>query len=286
MREKWLVKIREVVAQLCKEANYGVREDVFQALKKAYQSEEEKLPRKVLRLILENIRIAREEKIPLCQDTGMTEIFLEVGEGISIEGKLLEEALTQGVALGYRQGYLRKSVVKDPLFLRSNTQDNTPCLIHFFFGTQPAKKLKITVFPRGFGAENMTRLALLSPSKGVRGVKEFVVEVVEEAGAKPCPPVIVGVGIGGTAQRCIALSKRALLRPLNSSSSHPEYAKLEKQLWEKINTLGIGPQGLGGKNTCLGVNIEYFPTHMAGLPVGVSISCHALRQASRVIELD
>jgi len=284
--KKWLEKIKEVVAKLCEEANYGVRKDVFEALKKATENEEKKLSKKVLCLILENVKIAREQKIPLCQDTGMTEIFLEVGEGIPIEGKLLEEAVTQGVALGYQQGYLRKSVVEDPLFLRSNTQDNTPPLVHFSFGTQPAKKLKITVFPRGFGAENMTRIAMLSPSEGVKGVKRFVLEVVEEAGAKPCPPIIVGVGIGGTAERCIALSKRALLRPLNSSSPHPEYAEVEKELREKINALGIGPQGFGGENTCLGVNIEYFPTHIAGLPVGVSISCYALRQASLVIEFN
>lgn len=286
MNEKWQERIAQVVSELCQEANYEVRKDVLISLKKAWESEKKEPARKLLYLILENIRIAREQKIPLCQDTGMTEVFLEVGEGLFIEGKLLEEAVTQGVSRGYREGYLRKSVVKDPLFARCNTGDNTPALIHFFFGMRPAKKIKITVFPRGFGAENMTQLALLSPSQGVRGVKRFVIRVVREAGANACPPVVVGVGIGGTAEKCLALSKKALLRPLNSSSPHPDYARVEKALYESINKLEIGPQGLGGKHTCLGVNIEYFPTHIAGLPVGVSISCYALRQASRIVELN
>ncbi len=279
-------KLIALVANLCQEANYGVREDVLEYLEKAFEKEEG-VPKRILGLILENIKIAKKEKIAVCQDTGMTEVFLQIGKGVHIDGELLEEIISEGVAVGYEKGYLRKSVVDDPLFSRKNTENNTPPVVHFLFDDSQdlTGKVKITIFPRGFGAENMTQIAMLSPSEGEEGVKRFVIEAVKRAGTNPCPPIIVGIGIGGTAEKCLALSKKALLRPLNLKSTHPQYASMEKELQEKINDLEIGPQGFGGKNTCLGVNIEYFPTHIAGLPVAVSISCYALRQASRIFKL-
>ncbi len=279
-------KITEVVADLCIQSNYGVREDVFEALLKIKEEEKESLAKKTLSKIIENIKIAREERIPTCQDTGMAEVFLEIGRRVRIEGSILKEAVNKGVIDGYRKGYLRKSIVDDPLFLRKNTGTNAPALIHFHFNHSLEGKIRIVVFPKGFGSENMSRAVMLNPGDGREGVEKFVLRAVKAAGANPCPPIIVGVGIGGTMQICAELAKKALLRSINSKNSHPQYAKLEEELFGEINKLGIGPQGFGGNHTCLGVNIEYFPTHIAGLPVGINISCYALRQASRIIQVN
>jgi len=285
MKEGLLRKIRDAVAELCEEANYTIRRDVFEALCQAEKKEKERLPRAILNKLIENVKIAEEEGIPLCQDTGVAEVFLEIGKGVKVEGNELKEAVYQGVREGYRDGYLRCSIVDDPLFLRQNTRDNTPPLIHFLFTSDFQDKIKITVFPKGFGSENMGRAAMLTPGAGKKGVKEFILRVVREAGANPCPPIIVGVGIGGTMETCVSLAKRALLRPIRMRNPDKRYALLEEELLGKINELRIGVQGLGGMTTCLGVNIEHFPTHIAGLPVGVNISCYALRQASKIIEL-
>jgi len=280
-----LKEITRQVALLCQESNYGIREDVYNSLYRA-AGEESGLSRKMLDILLENIKIAQRERIPVCQDTGICEVFLQIGRGVEIEGDKLSEAVEQGVREGYRDGYLRKSIVSDPLFSRKNTGDNTPALIYFDFELPFPNRIKITVFPRGFGAENMGKITMLSPAEGEEGLKKFVVRTVSEAGANPCPPVVVGVGIGGTLEMSARLAQKALLRPINQSNEDPRYAQLEGELLEKINELRIGPQGLGGKVTCLGVNAEYFPTHMAGLPVCVNINCYALRQASSVVEID
>ena len=284
MKQNIEKEITEVVADLCIQSNYGVREDVFEALLKIQKEEKEELARKTLSRIIENIEIAQREKIPVCQDTGMAEVFLEIGKGVKIEGNILREAVNKGVIDGYRKGYLRKSIVDDPLFLRKNTGTNAPALIHFHFSNSLKEKIKITVFPKGFGSENMSRAVMLSPGEGEEGVREFILNAVKKAGANPCPPIIVGVGIGGTMQTCTELAKKALLRSIGSRNANPQYAKLEEELFNEINKLGIGPQGFGGSHTCLGVNIEYFPTHIAGLPVGINISCYALRQASKIIQ--
>ncbi len=285
MKQSMEEKITEIVADLCIQSNCGVREDVLEALLKIRKEEKESLAKKTLSKIIENIEIAQKERIPTCQDTGITEVFLEIGKKVKVEGNILKEAINKGVINGYRKGYLRKSIVDDPLFLRKNTGTNTPALIHFYFSPSLKEKIKITVFPKGFGSENMSRAVMLSPGGGKKGVKKFVLNAVKKAGANPCPPIIVGIGIGGTMQICTELAKKALLRSINSKNAHPQYAKLEEELFNEINKLGIGPQGFGGIHTCLGVNVEYFPTHIAGLPVGVNISCYALRQASRMIQV-
>ena len=285
MKEKLLEKISRVVSELCLESNYGIRKDVFEALQRAREKEEERLPKLVLGKLIENIKIAGAEKVPVCQDTGVAEVFVEVGKGVSIQGDLLMEAISRGVKEGYEGGYLRKSMVDDPLFSRRNTQDNTPALTHFQFNSSFKDRIKITLFPKGFGSENMGKAAMLTPGEGRSGVKRLVLEVVKEAGANPCPPVIIGVGIGGTMETCVFLAKKALLRPLEARNRTASYALLEEELLREINELRIGVQGLGGLTTCLGVNIEHFPTHMAGLPVGVNISCYALREATRVLNV-
>lgn len=285
LKEKLLEKISGVVSELCLESNYGIRKDVFEALQLAEKKEEERLAKLVLGKLIENIKIAEAEKVPVCQDTGVAEVFVEVGKGVSIQGDLLEEAISRGVREGYKGGYLRKSMVDDPLFLRQNTQDNTPALIHFQFNSSFRDRIRITLFPKGFGSENVGKVAMLTPDEGRRGVKRFILKVVKQAGANPCPPIILGVGIGGTMQTCIFLAKKALLRPLEARNPTANYALLEEELLREINQLKIGVQGLGGLTTCLGVNIEHFATHMAGLPVGVNISCYALREATRVLNV-
>ena len=285
MKGTLLKEITRIVAELCIESNYGIREDVFKALREAEKREVEALPKAALSKLIENVRIARKEKIPLCQDTGVAEVFLEVGKGVRIEGDELKEAINQGVRKGYKAGYLRKSIVSDPLFSRENTGDNTPALIHLYFNSSFQNKIKITLFPKGFGSENMARAAMLTPAEGRQGVKRFVLTAVREAGPNPCPPIIVGIGIGGTMATSTFLAQKALLRPIKVRNPQIKYALLEEELLREINELEIGAQGLGGITTCLGVNIEHFPTHIAGLPVGVNISCHALRQASAVIEV-
>ena len=224
--------------------------------------------------IKENIEIAKKEEIPLCQDTGMVSVFVEIGQDVQVTGGSLEEAINEGVRQGYMEGYLRKSVVKDPLN-RINTNDNTPAVISYRI--VPGNKFKMLIAPKGFGSENMSRLKMLKPADGVQGVKDFVIETVERAGANPCPPIIVGVGIGGTFDKVASLAKKALLRPLGERNKDEFYKDLEEELFYKINKLGIGPQGFGGKTTALAVNIETYPTHIAGLPVAVNINCHVAR---------
>ena len=286
MRKISAGRIRDVVAQLCVRANYRLPEEVTQALKKARKKEGSSLGREVLNQLIENARIAKKGMYPLCQDTGMVEVFLEVGQEVKFKiqnskfkMRSLEKAIQKGVRKGYREGYLRKSIV-DPLS-RKNTKDNTPAIIH----TKIVKgeRIKITVFIKGFGSENVSATKMLLPSDGKEGVVDFVLEKVREAGAAPCPPVIVGVGIGGTLEKSSLLAKEALLRPLGKHHPKREIRALEKKLLKKINELSIGPSGLGGKITCLAVHIETFPTHIAGLPVAVNISCHALRYARKTI---
>lgn len=286
MRRIGIKRIRDVVAQLCIEANYQLPEGVIQALKRARRRESSSLGREVLGQLIENARIAKKGIYPLCQDTGMVEVFLEVGQEVkfkmqNVKCKMqsLEEAVQEGVRRGYRKGYLRKSIV-DPLN-RKNTKDNTPAIIHT--KTVKGNRLRITVFIKGFGSENVSATKMLLPSDGKEGIVHFVLEKVGEAGADPCPPIVVGVGIGGTQEKCALLAKEALLRPLGRYHPKKEISSLEKKLTKKINELGIGPSGLGGRTTCLAVHIETFPTHIAGLPVAVNINCHALRHARRII---
>ncbi len=272
--------ITQEVAQMCKEAAYYIPGDVFAALEKGRLSEKSPVGRVVLDQIIKNDQIAREEDRPLCQDTGMTIVFVELGQDVHIEGANLNDAINAGVAKGYIEGYLRKSVVAEPLFDRKNTQNNTPAIIY----TQivPGDKLKIQVELKGFGSENKSGLKMLVPADGVKGVKKAVMEIILHAGCNPCPPMVLGIGIGGTMDGAAVLSKKALLRSINVRNPHPEYAKLEEEIYEMVNQTGIGPQ-LGGTTSCLGVNIEWGPTHIAGLPVAVTICCHACRHSSRVL---
>ncbi|SDF73828.1 fumarate hydratase [Sporolituus thermophilus] len=274
-------KITEAVAKLAVEANYYLGDDVHQALVEAQAREESPLGREILAQIIENARIAREEDKPMCQDTGLAVVFVELGQDVQIVGGTLAKAINAGVAKGYQEGYLRKSAVQEPLFNRKNTGDNTPAIIHV--DSVPGDKIKITLAPKGAGSENMSALKMLKPSDGVQGVKKFVVETVANAGSNPCPPIVVGVGIGGTMEKAALLAKQALIRPLDKRNDHPEYAKLEVELLELINKTGVGPQGLGGRVTALAVNIEWFPTHIAMLPVAVNINCHATRHAEIVL---
>jgi fumarate hydratase subunit alpha len=280
MRKIETQAIRQAVAKLCQEANFGLREDVLASLKAALEKEDSPRARGIIQDLIENAAIACRDKIPLCQDTGMAVVFLEIGQEVHITGGSLEEAINGGISQGYREGYLRKSVVRDPL-LRQNTGDNTPAIIHTEI--VPGDKLKITLFPKGFGSENVSAATNLLPSAGAEGVKKFVRETVKKSGANGCPPLAIGIGIGGTLEKAAYLAKQAMLRPLGSHHPQRHIAKLEKEILKDINGLGIGPLGLGGKTTVLGVNIEVFPTHIAGLPVAVNISCHALRQASRIL---
>lgn len=276
MREINVKEITLAVKKLCIDANYFLSSDVREKLNSARESEEWGIAKGILDNIIENAEIAKNEKMPMCQDTGMACIFVEIGQDVHIKGGLLEEAINKGVAEGYSEGYLRKSVVKDPLD-RVNTGDNTPAVI--YYNIVQGDKIKITVAPKGFGSENMSQLKMLKPADGLEGVKEFILKVVKEAGPNPCPPIVVGVGIGGTFDRAAMLAKKALLRPLNTINKNEFYANLEEELVQEINKMGIGPQGFGGKTTSLGVNIETYPTHIAGLPVAVNINCHATRHA-------
>jgi len=274
-------KITDTVAELCKKANYSIGRDVVEAISCFLEKEKSEIGKEILRQILDNCRLAEKEKLAMCQDTGMAVLFLEIGQDVVITGGSLVDAVNEGVRQGYAEGYLRKSVVDDPLFSRKNTQDNTPAVV--YSDIVPGDRIKISFMPKGFGSENMSRIKMLKPADGVEGLKDFVLEVVEKAGSNPCPPIIVGIGVGGTMEKAALLSKKALLRPLNKKNEDPRYAQLEKELLESINRLGIGPQGLGGRTTALGVNIEHFPTHIAGLPVAVNICCHAMRHAEAII---
>jgi fumarate hydratase subunit alpha len=268
------------IKEMCIEANYFLGNDIKKSIKKAYNEENWNIGKNVLGDIIKNFEIAAEEKMPICQDTGMACIFLEIGQEINFEGSNLTNAINEGVRQGYEEGYLRKSVVEDPLH-RINTGDNTPAMI--YYDIVQGDKVKITVAPKGFGSENMSRIKMLKPSDGVEGVKEFIIETVKMAGPNPCPPIVVGVGIGGTFDKAAYLAKKALLRDIDKSNSHKYYEDMEKELLEKINELGIGPQGFGGKTTALGVNIEVLPTHIAGLPVAVNINCHVTRHVTRIL---
>lgn len=280
MRELDASRITEAVAQMCKEAAYYLPKDVYDALKRGRETEKSPVGQNVLDQIIKNAEIARAEDRPYCQDTGMTIVFLEVGQDLHITGGLLEDAVNEGIAKGYTEGYLRKSVVAEPLFNRKNTQNNTPGVIY----TQivPGDQLKITVAPKGFGSENKSGVKMLVPADGVEGVKKAVMDIILHASMNPCPPMVVGIGIGGTMDRAALLSKKALTRSIEERNPMPEYAKLEEELLELINQTGIGPQ-LGGTTSALAVNIEWGPTHIAGLPVAVTICCHAMRHSQRVI---
>ena len=269
-------RIRDTVAELCIRANRQLPDDIVKAIKAAGQEESWPTAKYTLEILQENMVLAKERELPVCQDTGMACVFLELGQDVHVEGDL-NEAIHEGVRRGYGEGYLRKSIVEDPL-RRINTEDNTPAAITVHI--VPGEVLKITVAPKGFGSENMSRLAMLKPADGVEGVKNFVYETVKIAGPNPCPPIVLGIGIGGSFDKVAALAKQALLRPLDQPNPDPYYAALEKELLEGINDLGIGPQGFGGKTTALGVSIETMATHVAGLPVAVNVSCHVTRRAS------
>ena len=268
--------IEDTVARLCIEANLRLPPDVINAIERAEKAEPWDGAKRILSLLGDNVRIASEKTLPVCQDTGMACVFVELGQDVHIEGNF-EQAVNNGVRRGYGEGHLRKSVVCDPL-RRVNTGDNTPALVTVKLTR--GDKMRITVMPKGFGSENMSALKMLKPADGVEGVKSFVLDTVEKAGANPCPPIIVGVGIGGSFDKAACLAKHALLRPVNEPNPDEYYAALERELLDKINALGIGPQGFGGKTTALAVLIEAMPTHVAGLPVAVNISCHATRRAS------
>lgn len=280
MREIQVQQITDVVERLCIEANQYLPEDIRKAIQSCHAQEDWEDARDVLEKIIENFKIAREEKVPICQDTGLACVFLEIGQDVHIGGGNLAEAVDEGVRRGYSRGYLRKSVVKDPI-RRENTGDNTPAMI--YTEIVPGSQIKITVAPKGFGSENMSALRMFKPSQGLETIKKFILETVEDAGPNPCPPVVVGVGIGGTFDKAALLAKKALMRPVDVPSPDPFYAQLEEEMLEKINRLGIGPQGFGGRTTAIGVNIETMPTHIAGMPCAVNINCHVTRHKTEII---
>lgn len=278
MREIEVREITENIKEMCIEAVHFLTDDMKEALLSAKKSEESPLGRKILEQLEENLAIAGEDMIPICQDTGMAVIFLEIGQDVHFTGGSLEDAINEGVRQGYTEGFLRKSVVSDPI-IRKNTGDNTPAVIHY--DIVPGDKVRITVAPKGFGSENMSRIYMLKPADGIEGVKEAILSAVREAGPNACPPMVVGVGIGGTFEKCAYLAKKALTRPVNERSKTEYVAKLEEEMLDKINRSGIGPGGLGGSTTAFAVNIETYATHIAGLPVAVNICCHVNRHAVR-----
>ena len=279
MRELDAARITEVVARLCVEANRHLPQDVKNCIACAREKEQWAPAQEILDRIKENYEIADRDEMAICQDTGMACVFLEIGQDVHINGNIAD-AVNEGVKKGYGEGFLRKSVVRDPLD-RVNTGDNTPAML--YTDIVPGDQVKVTVAPKGFGSENMSQLKMLKPSDGLQGVKNFVVKVVEEAGPNPCPPIVVGVGVGGTFDKAALLAKKAIIRSAEERNANPFYADLEAELLEKINALGIGPQGFGGKTTALAVNIEYLPTHIAGLPVAVNLNCHVTRHKSEVL---
>ena len=268
------------IKEMCIEANHFLSSDMKEALNNSYENEKSELGKKILNQLEENLRIAASEMIPICQDTGMAVFFIEIGQDVHFEGINLEDAINEGVRQGYEEGYLRKSVVGDPL-IRENTKDNTPAVIHYSIVS--GDKVKITFAPKGFGSENMSRIFMLKPADGIEGVKEVIFQAVKDAGPNACPPMVIGVGIGGTFEKCAILAKQALTRPVNEHSTIPYIAEMEKELLEKMNQTGIGPGGLGGSTTALAVNINTYPTHIAGLPVAVNICCHVNRHSTRII---
>ena len=272
--------ITDNVKEMCIEANHFLSPDMDKKLKDAAETEKSELGRKILNQLQENLQIAGEEMIPICQDTGMAVFFVEVGQDVHFTGQPIEDAINEGVRRGYTDGYLRKSVVSDPI-IRKNTKDNTPAVIHY--SIVPGDKVKITFAPKGFGSENMSRVFMLKPADGIEGVKNAILTAVKDAGPNACPPMVVGVGVGGTFEKCAILAKKALTHPAGEHSDIDYVADMENELLEKINKLGIGPGGLGGSTTALAVNINTYPTHIAGLPVAVNICCHVNRHAVRVI---
>ncbi len=280
MKEIATSAITQLVKELCIQANYYITPDIKGRMILARTVEKSPLGQQILGTLLENAEIASSRQKPMCQDTGMTVVFIQLGQDVHITGGLLTDAINEGVRQGYEDGFLRKSVVNDP-FIRENTRDNTPAIIHI--DLVEGDKIVIDVAPKGFGSENKSQLKMLTPSQGEKGVKDFVVQVVSEAGANPCPPIIVGVGVGGTMERCAQMAKRALLRPVGEPNPQPHVAAIEEELLERINKLGIGPAGFGGTITALGVNVEVGATHIAGLPVAVNIGCHATRHAHGVL---
>ncbi len=272
--------ITENIKEMCIEANHYLSKDMKAVLDQAVENEKASLGKQILNQLEENLRIAAEDMIPICQDTGMAVIFLEIGQDVHFEGGLLEDAVNEGVRQGYEEGFLRKSVVKDPL-IRENTKDNTPAVIHYEIVS--GDKVKITVAPKGFGSENMSRIFMLKPADGIEGVKEAILTAVKEAGPNACPPMVIGVGIGGTFEKCAWMAKKALTRPVDEHSPVPYIREMEEELLHRINKTGIGPGGLGGSTTAFAVNINTYPTHIAGLPVAVNICCHVNRHAVRII---
>ncbi len=268
------------IREMCIEANHYLAPDMDEALKNAVETEKSGLGKQILNQLQDNLKIAGEDMIPICQDTGMAVVFMEIGQDVHFEGGSLEEAIHKGVRQGYVEGYLRKSVVKDPL-IRENTKDNTPAIIHYSIVS--GDQVKITVAPKGFGSENMSRVFMLKPADGIEGVKNAILTAVKDAGPNACPPMVVGVGIGGTFEKCALMAKQALTRPVNEHSTIPYVKEMEEELLERINKTGIGPGGLGGTTTALAVNINTYATHIAGLPVAVNICCHVNRHAVRVL---
>ena len=280
MRTISVDEITKNIKEMCIEANHFLSKDMKKAINNAYEKEESEVGKNVLEQLQENLKIAANDMIPICQDTGMTVVFMEIGQDVHFINGNLEDAINQGVREGYVEGYLRKSVVSDPL-IRENTKDNTPAVIHY--SIVPGENVTITVAPKGFGSENMSRVIMLKPSDGIDGVKKAILTVVKDAGPNACPPMVVGVGIGGTFEKCALLAKKALTREISEHSSIPYIKDMEVELLNEINKSGIGPAGLGGKNTALAVNIETYATHIAGLPVAVNICCHVNRHCKRVI---
>lgn len=280
MKTIYAEAVSSAVAQMCVEVNYSLSEDMRSCMKEAREKEESPIGKQILDQLEENLQIAEKDQIPICQDTGMAVVFLKVGQEVHIEGGSLTDAVNRGVREGYAKGYLRKSVVKDPIN-RENTKDNTPAVIHYEIAE--GDQLEITLAPKGFGSENMSRMFMLKPSDGVEGVKEAILTAVRDAGPNACPPMVVGVGIGGTFEKCALMAKHALTRNVKEGSAIPYVRELEQEMLEKINRLGIGPGGLGGRVTAYGVNIETYPTHIAGLPVAVNICCHVNRHITRIL---
>ena len=280
MREIRAQQITDVVEKLCMEANQYLPEDVQGAIRRCRACEDWEIAQGVLDKIITNFEIAEQESVPICQDTGMACVFLEIGQDVHIVGGDLSAAVDEGVRRGYDKGYLRKSVVKDPV-RRGNTGDNTPAML--YTEIVPGEQIKVTVGPKGFGSENMSAIRMFKPSAGIEGIKDFILETVETAGPNPCPPMVVGVGIGGTFDKCALLAKKALMRSTDERNPDPFYADLEAEMLEKINKLGIGPQGFGGRTTALALNIETLPTHIAGMPCAVNINCHVTRHKTEVI---
>lgn len=281
MREINVEDITKTVEKLCIESNYYLPQDVKKALEDALDKEESPLGKEILGDILKNGEIARTNNVPICQDTGLAVIFLELGQDVRLVGGDLNEAIDEGVRRGYKNGYLRKSAVNDPFIARKNTGDNTPAIIHTKI--VHGDKVKLILAPKGGGSENMSALAMLKPSDGINGIKKFVLDTVEKAGSNPCPPIIVGIGIGGTIEKTTLIAKQSLLRTVGEHNLNPEVAKFEEELLEEINKLGIGPQGFGGRTTALAVNIETFPAHIASMPVAINIQCHVARHKEAII---